>query len=94
MISTRVISDKKLIYVTRYSPARLIEDASIQATKLACTLFGIDEYGHSNIISEWERSCCSIQLEFAGIRIMGGPAGWEYNVSFNVWCEKTVDCEG
>jgi hypothetical protein len=95
MNSTRVISEKKkLIYICRNSPQRLIEDASIEATKLACIEFGIDEYGHSNMISEWERSSCSIQIEFVGIKISGGPGGWEYNVSFYAWCEKHQDCEG
>lgn len=89
--SSRRLTDKKSIYVSLTSPQRLLEEAARQAIRQAAFEFGIDENGHSSKVKEWERSCCSIEIEFVGVQMSGGMGGWQYNVVFRAWCEKHSD---
>ena len=93
MIKTKIISKKKQIIVTLQDSTRLMEIAANRVIRLANFEFGIDEYGHSDRVKKWERSCCSIRIKFDTIEINGGMCGWEYNVMFTAWCEIHEDDE-
>ena len=91
MFKTKIITKKKRIVVSLQDSTRFLEVASRRAIQLANSEFGIDENGHSHRVKLWERSCCSVRLQFETMEISGGMCGWEYTAIFKAWCEKHED---
>jgi hypothetical protein len=81
------LTDEKRIVVSLQDPARLMENAAVQARIRALIEFGIDDCGHSDRVEGWQRSSCSIRLRFEGLELSGGMMGWSYDVIFVAWCE-------
>ena len=83
------ISKVEQIEVHLHDPARLLEKATTRAKLSACAKFGIDDYGNSDKVEQWDRSSCSIAIEFESLRMEGGHGGgWSHTVTFKAWCEK------
>ena len=83
----KVISGRRTIHVQLNGFDRMLEKAAAEASERALIEFGIDRDGHSDEVPDWERSCCSIQVEFKGITMSGGMMGWSSTVTFETWCE-------
>ena len=50
-----------------------------EAYKSALIRFGIDEYGHSNCIEEWERNSCLIEVTFNNYVRMGNNHRYQFS---------------
>lgn len=84
----KIISKVEEIRIDLRSPERLMETAVKTALMYAGGIFGIDDCGHSEFVEDWERSNCSIEIEFKSLKINTGYLGATYTIVFNAWCEK------
>ncbi len=92
METVKVIAQEE-IHVDLHGSHRPLERGLEQAHERAIMLFGIDDCGHSDRVSEWERSCCSIHIEFVRLILSGGMDGWNTTMIFKAWCERVYDDE-
>lgn len=92
-MSEKIISDVIQLAVGGDRLPRLFEEAVMRAEKMAAEQFGIDDYGHSSKIEEWERSNCSIRVAQKGFVADGDVRGWSYRFIFDVCCVKQVEEE-
>lgn len=83
----KIISKVETIHVSLTSPTRMLEVGIQQASDTAYIRFGFDDCGHADV-KGWERSCCSVVVEFEGLRMSGGMGGCNYDLTFKAWCEK------
>lgn len=83
------IGEKKEISI--YRTECHFDRACESAYRHAVSLLGIDEDGHSGEVNGWERSSCSVCVEFVSFQIRGGMGGIEYLYSFVAWAEKCED---
>ena len=84
MCSVRKISESERIVVSIHRNIRPWEYAINRAREDAAHQFGIGDCGHSSLVDEWERSCCSIVIRFVEMEIHGGCITFK----FTAWCEK------
>jgi hypothetical protein len=89
-VAANVLAQKE-IYIQLDGLHRPLERAAKMAIDQALWEFGIDESGHSDKVADWERSSCSINVEFVSLRMSGGMGGWGTVVTFKIWCEKNED---
>lgn len=87
------ISKVEKIVVQLPDASRIIERAIDQARRLALITFGIDENCHSDEVADWERSSCSIRIEFEKTTTCVGYLGASHIVEFKAWCEKSDEEE-
>jgi hypothetical protein len=66
---------------------RACESANYQAVML----FGIDDCGHSSKVEGWERSNCSIKIEFKKYTQYGNMVGWSHVYLFEAWVEQHIE---
>lgn len=90
MEKTKIIAEEEL-HVHLQGSHRPLERGLEQAHERAIMRFGIDEDGHSDRVPEWERSCCSINIEFVRMIMSGGMGGWSTTMIFKAWCERVYD---
>ncbi len=83
------IKQREPIIITRYDSH--FDRACESAAKLAPVIFGIDDCGHSSRVEDWERSSCSIMIEFLKMSFALGMTGAEYTYYFEAWAEKADD---
>ena len=94
---TKRISNKECIHVTVNSAERALEEAMRRAIDESFHKFKICDYGHSEIVDDWERCCSDIIIEQTGLKMIGGMGGWSHRFTFETWCvknfEEDEDCE-
>jgi hypothetical protein len=81
------IEEKREIHIVRTEEG--FDKACLSAYHQAVSLFDIDDDGHSKKVKGWERSSCSVCVEFVTVQISGGMGGIEYVYTFRVWAEKS-----
>lgn len=69
------------------------DKACDSAYQMAVALFGIDSYGHSSLIEEWDRSYCSIRVIFRKYLHSGGMGGHSHTYIFQAEAVKMMDSE-
>ena len=72
---------------------RPLERSLSLAHKIALSKFGIDEYGNSDRVDEWERSCCFIEVEFQKLLFSVGMGGGNTTVFYKITCQRVEDEE-
>lgn len=91
-MATKRIGKVETIHTHHKSPVRLLEEGIVRAHNEAMHRFGVDDNGHAKV-KGWQRSCCSIQVEFKGFVMSCGMMGPEYTCRFEAWAEKYEDDE-
>lgn len=77
------------IKVYLQSPVRLLEKGFARAIEKANVHFGINEYGHSTKVEDWERSDCHIEVHIECIQYCGDS----YVLEFGAKAVKCIDEE-
>ena len=67
------------------------DSACKQAWETARAMIGLDQDGQTFDLTEWDRSCCEIQLEHISTRINGGYTGVSFTYHFTYWVTKYHD---
>ncbi len=64
-----------------------LDKACDSAYWLAVNKFGIDECGHSQKLTEWERSSCWVELEFSSYKRVGE----QHYYTFTATAKKNIE---
>lgn len=89
MSKEKRISECHIFTVSLVSPVRLLEEALERAKQYSLRHWGIDEYGHSDVVAKWDRSCCEVITDTDGrITASYGVGGTTHNMEFRTWCQR------
>jgi len=91
-MSNRIIAEET-IRVNLEGSHRLIERGLDRAFDKADYVFGIDDCCHSDKVPEWDRSSCSIEMEFDKLIVSGSYVGGGTTVVFKARCIKHEEDE-
>lgn len=61
------------------------------AYNIALSMFGIDDYGHSNNVEGFQRSTDVIVVEFKSYKCVGSMVGHEHQYMFKAWVERNSE---
>ena len=79
------INKPEKIVVTDTRPD--FDGACRSAGLLARNLFGIDEYGNTEIVDGYERSRCSMNIKFVSYMQVSGMVGQNHFYEFEAWID-------
>ena len=89
-MATKRLGKVETIHTHHKSYVRILEEGIEWAQREAMSRFGVDDNGHAKV-KGWQRSCCSIQIEFKRLTMSCGMMGPEYTCTFEAWAEKYTE---